>query len=140
MSGRDNGYSLRALAPLVDFVGPHAYPMEDDEVRQLVMDGYETARQIVSKHRNSVRAMAEELLQVESLDADGIKAIIVANAAPASERAGESDRPNASATGESGHVGSGVATYPAWARRPWKRAVSEAQNTSFTHRRTTKYS
>src|SRR5262245_36583861 len=33
-SGIDNGYSLRALAPLVDFVGPHVYPMEDDEVRQ----------------------------------------------------------------------------------------------------------
>jgi endo-1,4-beta-mannosidase len=35
-SGRDNGYSLRALAPLVDFVGPHVYPMQDDEVRQLL--------------------------------------------------------------------------------------------------------
>jgi endo-1,4-beta-mannosidase len=33
-SGRDNGFSLRALAPLVDFVGPHVYPMEDDLVRQ----------------------------------------------------------------------------------------------------------
>jgi endo-1,4-beta-mannosidase len=34
VSGNDNGYSLRALAPLVDFVGPHVYPMQDDEVRQ----------------------------------------------------------------------------------------------------------
>jgi endo-1,4-beta-mannosidase len=34
VSGSDNGYSLRALAPLVDFVGPHVYPMEDDPVRQ----------------------------------------------------------------------------------------------------------
>ena len=34
VSGVDNGYSLRSLAPLVDFVGPHAYPMLDDEVRQ----------------------------------------------------------------------------------------------------------
>jgi endo-1,4-beta-mannosidase len=33
-SGVDNGYSLRSLAPLVDFVGPHAYPMQDDAVRQ----------------------------------------------------------------------------------------------------------
>lgn len=33
-TGVDNGYSLRRLAPLVDFVGPHAYPMEDDLVRQ----------------------------------------------------------------------------------------------------------
>ena len=36
VSGADNGYSLRALAPLVDFVGPHVYPMEDDPVRQLL--------------------------------------------------------------------------------------------------------
>ena len=43
------------------------------------MRGYETARQIVGKNRASVRAMAEELLSVESLDSDGIKAIIAAN-------------------------------------------------------------
>jgi endo-1,4-beta-mannosidase len=34
MSGVDNGFSLRALAGLVDFVGPHVYRMEDDVVRQ----------------------------------------------------------------------------------------------------------
>jgi endo-1,4-beta-mannosidase len=34
VSGRDNGYSLRALAPIVDFIGPHVYPMLDDQVRQ----------------------------------------------------------------------------------------------------------
>ena len=34
VSGKDNGYSLRRLAPTVDFFGPHVYPMEDDEVRQ----------------------------------------------------------------------------------------------------------
>jgi endo-1,4-beta-mannosidase len=34
VSGKDNGYSLRRLAPVVDFFGPHVYPMEDDEVRQ----------------------------------------------------------------------------------------------------------
>jgi len=39
-TGRDNGYSLRTLAPLVDFVGPHAYPMEDDEVRQLLTPAF----------------------------------------------------------------------------------------------------
>jgi endo-1,4-beta-mannosidase len=36
VSGHDNGYSLRTLAPLVDFLGPHVYPMQDDEVRQLL--------------------------------------------------------------------------------------------------------
>jgi cell division protease FtsH len=48
----------------------------DEEVHALVMRGYETARQIVAENRGSVRAMAEELLIVESLDAEGIKSII----------------------------------------------------------------
>jgi cell division protease FtsH len=48
----------------------------DEEMREVVMRGYETARQIVAKNRAAVRAMAEELLLVESLDAEGIKAIM----------------------------------------------------------------
>ena len=36
VSGHDNGYSLRDLAPIVDFVGPHVYPMQDDQARQLL--------------------------------------------------------------------------------------------------------
>jgi cell division protease FtsH len=52
----------------------------DEEVRAIVMRGYETARQLVAKHRGAVRAMAEELLQVESLDAEGIKAILASAA------------------------------------------------------------
>lgn len=35
-TGVDNGYSLRELAPLVDFVGPHVYPMEDDQLRSFL--------------------------------------------------------------------------------------------------------
>ena len=52
----------------------------DEAVRELVMRGYETARQLVAKNRASVRAMAEELLIVESLDAAGIKAIMASAA------------------------------------------------------------
>jgi cell division protease FtsH len=48
----------------------------DAEIRELVMRGYETARQTIVKNRTSVRALAEELLVVESLDAEGIKAIL----------------------------------------------------------------
>ena len=33
VTGRDNGFSVRRLAPLVDFLGPHVYPMSDDPVR-----------------------------------------------------------------------------------------------------------
>jgi cell division protease FtsH len=53
----------------------------DEEVHELVMRGYETARQLIAKNRPAVRAMAEELLVVESLDADGIKAIMAASTA-----------------------------------------------------------
>jgi cell division protease FtsH len=48
----------------------------DEEVHGLVMRGYETARKIISENRAAVRSMAEELLVVESLDAEGIKAVI----------------------------------------------------------------
>ena len=48
----------------------------DDEIRGLVMKGYETARQLVARHRDAVAALAEELLDVESLDAEGVRAII----------------------------------------------------------------
>jgi cell division protease FtsH len=52
----------------------------DEEVHELVMRGYETARQIIAKNRNAVAAMAEELLIVESLDAEGIKNVIASAA------------------------------------------------------------
>jgi cell division protease FtsH len=48
----------------------------DDEIRGLVMRGYEVARQLLEEHREVVRAMAEELLQHESLDADEIRALV----------------------------------------------------------------
>ena len=34
VTGRDNGFSVRDLAALTDFVGPHVYRMENDLVRQ----------------------------------------------------------------------------------------------------------
>jgi endo-1,4-beta-mannosidase len=34
ISGVDNGFSVRDIASLVDFLGPHVYRMEDDQVRQ----------------------------------------------------------------------------------------------------------
>jgi len=40
VTGHDNGYSLRELAPLVDFLGPHSYPMESDQVRQMLTPAF----------------------------------------------------------------------------------------------------
>jgi endo-1,4-beta-mannosidase len=34
ITGQDNGFSVRDLAAITDFVGPHVYRMEDDLVRQ----------------------------------------------------------------------------------------------------------
>jgi endo-1,4-beta-mannosidase len=34
LTGVDNGFRLRDLVHIVDFIGPHAYPMSDDPVRQ----------------------------------------------------------------------------------------------------------
>jgi cell division protease FtsH len=48
----------------------------DDEIRSLVMRGYETARQIVERQRQAVKALAEELLEVESVDSDRLRQIV----------------------------------------------------------------
>jgi cell division protease FtsH len=48
----------------------------DDEIRALVMRGYETARQIIERQRGAVRALAEELLEMESVDADRLRQIL----------------------------------------------------------------
>jgi endo-1,4-beta-mannosidase len=34
VSGHDNGFRLADIAPIVDFLGPHTYPVGDDAVRQ----------------------------------------------------------------------------------------------------------
>jgi len=48
----------------------------DDEIREIVMRGYESARQILESDRNAVRSLAEELLERESLDGDEIRHVL----------------------------------------------------------------
>jgi cell division protease FtsH len=55
----------------------------DDEIRSLVMRGYETARQIVERQRQAVTVLAEELLEVESVDSDRLKQIVAHHVVPA---------------------------------------------------------
>ena len=60
----------------------------DDEIRALVMRGCETARGIVERDREAVRALAQELLDVESVDADRLKQILAQHVlAPATQPA-----------------------------------------------------
>jgi len=48
----------------------------DEEIRKVIIDGYDLARRVIERNREAVRLMADELLQVESLEADEIKAIL----------------------------------------------------------------
>jgi cell division protease FtsH len=48
----------------------------DDEVRKVVMNGYDRARRLIELNTHAVRSLAEELLQQESLEADEIRALL----------------------------------------------------------------
>jgi cell division protease FtsH len=48
----------------------------DEEIRRVVMTGYDRARQVIEQNIASVRMLAEDLLQNESLEADEIKALL----------------------------------------------------------------
>jgi cell division protease FtsH len=48
----------------------------DDAIRKVILDGYENAKWIIEKNRRAVDMMAKELLEVESLDADELKALL----------------------------------------------------------------
>jgi cell division protease FtsH len=48
----------------------------DDEIRRVIMSGYDRARGVIEDNRDAVRVLAVELLQVESLEADEIRAIL----------------------------------------------------------------
>jgi cell division protease FtsH len=55
----------------------------DDEIRTIVLQAYEVARQLLEKHRTAVVVLAEELLKVESVDADEIRALLQSAGVPA---------------------------------------------------------
>jgi Cellulase (glycosyl hydrolase family 5) len=40
VTGNDNGFSLRRLAPMVDFIGPHTYQSSDDPARQMLTPAF----------------------------------------------------------------------------------------------------
>jgi cell division protease FtsH len=57
----------------------------DEEIRAFVMRGYETARQIIDREKDAVKVVADELLDVESIDADRLKELLAASLAPAGQ-------------------------------------------------------
>ena len=48
----------------------------DEEIRKVVMTGYADAKSIIEKNRRAVEMMAQELLDIESIDADEIKVLL----------------------------------------------------------------
>jgi cell division protease FtsH len=55
----------------------------DDEIRKIVMDGYDHARWIIERNQPAMHEMARALLDQESLEADEIKAILARTQASA---------------------------------------------------------
>jgi cell division protease FtsH len=48
----------------------------DDEIRKIVISGYDRAKTLIECNTNPLRALAEALLDQESLEADDIKALL----------------------------------------------------------------
>jgi cell division protease FtsH len=48
----------------------------DEEIRHIVMHGYGRARDLITRNRSTLEAMAQALLEHESIDADQIKGIL----------------------------------------------------------------
>ena len=53
----------------------------DEEIRKIVMRAYDHAKVIIESNRESIRMLAEALLEQESLEADEIKALLVKSGA-----------------------------------------------------------
>ena len=54
----------------------------DEEIEKIITAGYETARDLLDRHRESVKALAEALLEQESLEADDLKALLARTGRP----------------------------------------------------------
>jgi cell division protease FtsH len=93
-------FGMSALGPLAFRAASHGWDVErpaamseesarrvDEEVRAIVMRGYEQARQLLNEHRPAMRALANALLDLESLDGDEIRRILDEHGACAMPRA-----------------------------------------------------
>src|SRR5579883_2698015 len=67
----------------------------DQEVRRLVMQGYEKAKEILLAHGDALQRLADALLERESLDANEIKLVIEGKALPPLTRPEPSEPPPA---------------------------------------------
>ncbi|CAG9760272.1 unnamed protein product [Ceutorhynchus assimilis] len=57
-------------------LGPSTTETVDNEIRRILMESYDRAKQILKSHAKEHKALAEALMQYETLDAEDIKAIM----------------------------------------------------------------
>nr|CAH7744737.1 unnamed protein product [Callosobruchus chinensis] len=57
-------------------LGPSTSEMVDNEIKRILSESYERARQILKLHAKEHKALAEALMKYETLDAEDIKAIM----------------------------------------------------------------
>ena len=82
-------WGMSELGPLAfrkpgnDYEGDRAHVVSeataqrvDEEIRKVVMGGYAVAKGLIERNRRAVEMMAQDLLDVESLEAEEIKALL----------------------------------------------------------------
>jgi cell division protease FtsH len=60
----------------------------DEEVRRIVHTAYENASQVLAEHRGQLDAVAEKLMEVETLDAVAFRAIVEGHSVPEEQAPG----------------------------------------------------
>ncbi|CAL8109420.1 unnamed protein product [Orchesella dallaii] len=74
----DNSKSLVSVSDL----GPNTSEQIDQEIRRLLQESYERAKNILRIHSKEHKALADALLKYETLDADDVKAILSGQTPP----------------------------------------------------------
>ncbi|KAK9883951.1 hypothetical protein WA026_004889 [Henosepilachna vigintioctopunctata] len=78
--GMSEKVGLRTLAEKKSYdgeaLGPSTNEMVDSEIKRLLSESYERAKQILKTHSKEHKALSEALIKYETLDAEDIKAIM----------------------------------------------------------------
>ena len=93
-------------------VSPETQKLIDAEVRQIVDEGYETAKRILTDQRDDLEALAQGLLEYETLTGDEIGKVI--RGEPLDRSDDEGDAPS----GDAGANRPGLAAIPKAGKRP----------------------
>lgn len=76
MSDKVGLRTLETRKPIDEVLGPSTSEMVDNEIKRLLTESYERAKQILKTHSKEHKALSEALIKYETLDAEDIKAIM----------------------------------------------------------------